>query len=318
MLTTLGIIIPIFSLIFIGFFVGKTRLFGEEAVQGLTNFVLYLAIPALLFRAMARLEMPHGSAALIIPAYFGAALALFFVSMMISRFLLRQSLEEQALLAMGTVFSNTVLIGLPVIYTTLGEKGLLGVLMIISVHPLLLISLPTILIEIHRGKSGEGGSRWLRTLGSTALTLIRNPIILSMIAGLGYNAIGLPLPKIIDDIAALMGRAAAPVALFAVGASLSRYRIAGDLRDIAIIVSLKLLGLPLFVFVSAYYVFQLDPIWVAVATINASTPLGVNVFVLARQYKLYVQRSASAILVSTAIAWLTMALLLSILAPIRP
>lgn len=304
--TTLTIVLPVFGLILLGYLVGLTRLFSNEGVKGLTNFVFYIAIPCLLFRAMARLDRPESFDLRILVAYFGAAAFVYLVGLALGRVVFRNDLADQAMLGMAGGFSNTALVGLPVVYAAFGERGLLPLLIILSVHPLLLITVPTVLIELHRGQ----GDRWHAILASTALSLLKNPIIVAMVLGLGYGQTGLALPDIVDRFARFVGGAGPPAALFAVGASLTAYRLGGDLREVSVALLLKLALLPATVFVMTTYVFALDPLWAAVATVNASMPVGVNVFVLARTYDVYVARAASAVLASTGIAWITVALLL--------
>lgn len=305
--TTVTIVLPVFGLILLGYLVGLTRLFSDEGVKGLTNFVFYIAMPCLLFRAMARLDRPENFDLSILLAYFSSAFFVYLIGWLIGRYVFRNDGGDQAMLGMAGVFSNTALVGLPVTYAAFGEKGLLPLLIILSLHPVLLITLPTILIELHRGR----GDRWQAILGSTCLSLVKNPVIVAMLAGLAYGQTGLGLPDVVDRFARFVGGAGPPAALFAVGASLTAYKIAGDLREVSVAILLKLSLLPVTVFVMTTYVFALDPLWAAVATINAAMPVGVNVFVLARHYDIFVARAASAVLLSTGVAWITVALLLT-------
>lgn len=308
MATTLSIVLPVFGLILCGYVVGRfTRLLSDEAIRGLTNFVFYVAIPALLFRTLGTLHTPEGVSFDITFAYFGTALTLYAVAMLIGRLVFGHNLEQQAMFAMGCVFSNSVLLGIPLVLTAFGEKALLPLMMIIGVHPLILISLPTILIEVHRG----GGGRWYQVLASAAVALARNPVVIGMAAGVGWGLTGLGLNPVFEHFIELLGRAAAPCALFALGASLTRYHLGGDLREVGVIVVFKLLAMPAAVWLTATYVFAIDPMWAAIAAVNAAMPDGANVFVLAQKYNLFVARAAAAVLISTALAWLTAAWLLS-------
>lgn len=311
MQTTLTIVLPVFGVILCGYLIGRTRLFTAEGVRGLTNFVFYVAMPCLLFRAMARLEQPEGVDVSVIFAYFGACLIMFAVAMAIGRLAFRHTPEQQTMLGMSASFSNTVLLGLPLTFTAFGEKGVLPLMLIVGVHPILLIALPTILIEIYRG----GGGRSWTTLSSTLAALLRNPIIVAVALGLAYGQTGWAIPAIPDKFIDFIGRAGPPAALFAVGASLADYRIGGDLREVSLALLLKLVCLPTLVWVLATHVFAVEPLWAAVATVNAAMPVGVNVFVLARAYDLYVARAATVVLLSTAISWVTVAILLAVLVP---
>ena len=311
MIATLSIVLPVFGLILLGYLVGRTRLLSADGIKGLTNFVFYVAMPALLFRSLATLERPAGVDFSIVFAYFGACFIVFGGSMLIARLAFREDLEQQAMLGMSATFSNSVLLGIPLVLTAFGDSGLLPMMLIIGFHPIILIALPTIVIEIHRGRGG----RWHQVIGATLVALVRNPIVVGMALGVAYGGLGLGLPGVIDAILELLGRAGPPTALFAVGAALTAYRIGGDLREVSVAMALKLVCLPAVVWVMTAYVFDIDPMWAAVATVIAATPTGVNVFLLAATYDIYIARSAAVVLLSTAIAWLSVAALLALLLP---
>jgi len=314
MLTTLGIVLPVFGLILTGYVVGRTPLIGEAGKRGLTNFVFYIAMPAFLFRATATLDWPSDADLSIIAAYFGSCFAIFALGASLGRRLFGHDLGLQAMLGMSVTFSNSVLIGIPLVLAAFGERALLPAMLIIGVHPLILMTVPTILIESHRG----GGGAWHAVARSTVASLLKNPIILGMGGGLIYGQLGLGLPDMVDRFVELLGRAGPPTALFAVGAGLTGYRIGGDLREVSLAVVIKLLALPALVWLTSRYLFGLDPLWVATATVIAATPIGVNVFVFANTYQIYIARAAASVLLSTALAWLTTSLLLAVLVGSMP
>ncbi len=312
MIATLFIVLPVFGLILCGYLVGRTRLLSAEGIKGLTNFVFFVAMPALLFRSLATLERPEGVDFGIVFAYFSACLVVFGGAMVIARFVFREDLEQQAMLGMSATFSNSVLLGIPLVLTAFGDDALLPAMLIIGFHPIILIALPTIVIEIHRGRGG----RWYQVIGATLVALLRNPIVVGMALGVAYGGLGLGLYPVIDRFLELIGGAGPPTALFAVGAALTAYKIGGDLREVAVAMTLKLIALPAVVWIMTAYVFAIDPAWVAVAVVIAATPIGINVFLLAATYNIYVARAAAGVLLSTAIAWLTVAALLALLLPL--
>lgn len=116
-----------------------------------------------------------------------------------------------------------------------------------------------------------------------------------------------------DDTLALIGKAAAPVSLFAVGATLATCRIAGDLREALVMTALKLLVLPVVVWASATFVFDLRPEWITVAVVAAAMPAGANVYVFARKYDIYVNRATAVVLLSTVLSVVTLTALIATL-----
>lgn len=311
MQAVLDIVLPVFGLVLLGYLVARTPLLTPEGIKGITNFVFFVAIPVMLFRSVSSLKIPDSVDPLLPVAYFAAAFVVYGAAMALARVGFRLSGDDCALFAMGTTYSNMVLLGLPLVYLALGDEGLIAILLIIAVHSLALITLTTIMIELSRGK----GDTWRRTVVTAAGALVRNPVILGLAAGLVWGATGLELPKSVERLADMLKAAAPPAALFAVGASLAAFRLLGDPAQSAAIIAVKLLVLPAVVWVTTAHIFGLSPLNVAVATLAAAMPTGVNVFLLASAYDTYRERSATAVVVSTALAVITVGLLIAVLAP---
>lgn len=296
-----GNILPLFALVLIGYGSGRLAWMTEEQLKGLTSFVFYLAIPALLFRSLGRGDILDALDPRILMAYFAAVFMVMAVAWLVGRFVFRNPPEELPVLALGATYSNIVLLGIPLIYALYGEPGLLPIMMIVTLHSLILLPLTMVLIELNRG--ADRGLQ--QALAQSVGTVAKNPVILSIIAGIAFNLSGLTLPGPVDRLATLLGGASAPCALFALGATLSAYRLGGDPRESAVIVLLKLLLLPALVWLLASYIFDLPPVWVVVATLTAALPTGVNVFIIAHQYQIYVARTTATVLISTAISIMT-------------
>ncbi|MBL8661917.1 MAG: AEC family transporter [Candidatus Odyssella sp.] len=311
MSATLAIVLPVFAVMLLGYGLGKTRLFGEEAVRALTNFCFFVTIPALLFRSMARLEAPHGDALLIVFAFYAAVLAVFALAMAAGRLLFGMKLAEQAVFAAGGTYSNILLLGLPLSITAFGEAAVLPASALLALQSPILFSLTAITVEIGRG--GDGGKRAgaLAILGTALLSLVKTPILTAMVAGVLWGLAGFGLDPAVDKTLAFLGQAATPTALFALGASLTRFSIGGDLRQVAALGVMKLVVLPIACFVSAQYVFGLAPLYVAIAALCGAMPTGVTAFVLAMRYELLVARVAASVIVTSAIAWIIAAALLA-------
>jgi predicted permease len=149
------------------------------------------------------------------------------------------------------------------------------------------------------GLGRPDGGRWYMTLAKTLRSVLLNPIVLGALSGLAFGLTGLHLPGVADDTLSLIGRAAAPVSLFAVGATLASCKIAGDLRESVTMSLLKLLLLPILVFISTHFIFGVKPEWVTVAVIAGAMPAGANVYVFARKFDVYVQRATAIVVIST-------------------
>jgi malonate transporter and related proteins len=301
------IVVPMFALMLCGYLAVYVRILGVEGIKGLSNFVFFFAIPALLFRGVATSRGAEHDEIAIVYAYFLACLVVFAIAMAVGRWVFRLSLQEQAIMAFTATFSNTVLLGIPIIYTAFGERGLLPVTLITSFHSIVLLTLATTIIEI-----GDGhGGKFLHSLPKTLLALLRNPLLLAIFAGFAMRLLGWHSPAVVDGFLTLLTGAAAPCALFALGATLAGFHLGGAIKETLFLSVMKLVVHPLLVWFMVTEVFPLAPIQVAVAVILAALPAGQNGFILAQRYGIYVQRSASAVLITTAISVVTVSLLVA-------
>ncbi len=304
---TFEIVLPVFGLVLCGYAVGRTKILTPEGVRGLTGFVFYVAIPVMMFRTVTRNELPDVADLTILFSYFGGCYLLYFFAFVFGRLVFKLPTDELAIFAMGSIFGNSVMLGLPLVYAIYGEAGMLPLLILISFNGVQMIGLTALIIEIARGN----GRSKLGVLGASIKALAGNPALIAIFLALPLAIFDLDLPKPVDRFAELMSGAAAPCALFALGASLVQYRIAGKLDESLTIVAFKLIVHPALVWVLSTYVFELQPMWAAIATITAALPTGANVFIYSSGYGIYVARATSATLISTGLSVLTMAVVLA-------
>ena len=305
----LEIIVPVFGIVGIGYGAARLRIFGQDATKGLSAFVFDFAIPAMLFRTMAVTELPAQIEWGYLISYFGGGYGAWLIGSLVSARLFRRPGAEPAIAGMTGGFSNTVLLGVPLILTTFGDRATLPLFLIIAFHSWQLLSVVTIQAE-----AGIGAREEMRHLPVNVVKgLVRNPIIIALLAGVAYNLSGLPLPHVVDTLTETLGRAAMPCAVFAMGASLAGYRLAGSVGEAGIGVVLKLVVHPALVWVLATHVLDVDPLWRDVAVILAALPVGVNVYLMAQRYQAGIAPAVTAVLVSTAVSVLSVALVLHLL-----
>lgn len=285
------IVLPIFCVVAAGYGATFTGVFDTQAGRGLQVFVFWFAIPVMLFRSVATAQAPDGSAWPFLAAYYGATAAVLLVGILVAR----GSLARRTIIGFGGCYSNTVLLGIPLILTSLGPGAALPLFLVLAFHSLIFFSAVTLLLEY-----AADGRANLRAMPRQLLKgLTGNPIIMAMMTGLLVAALGLPLPALVDRFATLVGQAAVPCALFSMGASLRNYRIAGAIRPAMLVVALKLGLHPLLVGVLVYGVLDIDPVWAGTAMIASSLPTGVNVYLFATRYKVGEAESATAVLISS-------------------
>lgn len=310
MIALLEIVLPIFAVVLVGWAVGRFEIIKGERVNGLADFTFFIAIPALMFRSVVRNIRWETADPGVLIVYFGSGLLVYAVAMVIGMRVFRTSFEEAAVLGLACTFGNSVQLGIPMVVRSFGEHGLVPLMLIISFHSLVLIGLTTVLIEIARGRGGGAKVAMIQSAKGTA----RNPIIISMIAGLGVAAFDLELPRMADDVLALLGAAGIPCALFALGAQLARFRFGGSLGPTAVILALKLAALPAVVWILSL-ALGLAPEAESVAILASGLPTGANVFILANRYLVYQAPVVSAVVVSTMLSLGTITLLIAWLGP---
>jgi len=297
MLEIFTILAPVFVLLAAGYALGHTRLFNEEHASSLIAFVWYVAIPALMFRLVASQPLPLNELKLIASYYF-AVYTIYALVMLLGRLIFKQSSDEQAMIAFASCFANAGFIGIPILGGAFGEEGVRLLLILLSFHSLTLLPITSMIVNRHR----LGRFSPIAVLAS----LKDNPIILALIFGLSWAAIGWPVPVWLDQILALPAGAAAPVGLFAVGLSLTGVKLAGDLPQAGLGTLIKLLIMPVTAFLVGRYVFDLPPMWLGVVTLFAALPGGLVPYTFALKENLAPRRVASLILFSVTLAPLTL------------
>ena len=302
------IIAPTFGIVLLGWLAARLRAFDEPATRGLSLFAFNFAIPVMLFRTLARADLPEHPEWGLVLAYFASAIAVFGLAAVAGRVLFRASGAAPAILGITAAFSNTIILGIPIVLRAFGEAAAVPLSLIVAFHSAVMFTLTTVVAEIGAGD----GAHWLATLANVGRGLGSNPILWGIGGGLAVNLLGVSLPSVVDQFAATLGAAALPAALFALGANLSRFRLAHTLREAALLTGLKILVQPLLVYLLAAYVFGLSPLSQAVLVTIAALPTGINAYLFAARYQAAVPEATSTILVSTLLSTVTLGLLLAL------
>ena len=311
MATILDTVLPFFALIFCGYGAARTKILAPSSASGLNTFVFYFALPAFLFSLMSSSPIGEVLNVPFILAYSSTSLVLFGLAFVGGRALFGVGRGEAAVVGLAAVLPNTGYMGIPLISTAMGNEAALPIVVGLIIDGVLLI--PIAMTIIMAGK-GAGGST-LGNVASTLAALTRNPIIVSIFAGLLFSAVGPgELPGSVASFLDLLAAATGPCALFALGATLAGHSVSGA-AEVSYMSAIKLFVHPAALWLAATLVFGVDPLWATAATLGVALPIAANVFIVARQYDTYVERTSSAILVSTAISVVTVSVLLAVLNP---
>ncbi len=305
----LDIILPVFGVLGLGYLAARRGWFDAEANRGLSLYVFRVAIPLMLFRAMARAELPDAVPVGFILSYFGAAMAMFALGALVARRGFSFDLARQGLFGFGCSYSNLMLIGIPLVLTTWGEQAVLPLFTIVALHTPLMFTPLTAVLELSRG---DAAGTW-QSLRAALGGLARNQYIVGILAGLAWNLLDLPLSGSADAVLEMFARTATPCALFSMGIALSQYRVAGEVPAALTVSLLKGVVFPALVWAGGTWLFAVDLDWLAVAVGIAALPTGINIYLFAQQYQVGVGLSSTATVLSTALSVITLTLVLTLL-----
>ncbi|AXI55878.1 hypothetical protein SuNHUV7_21840 (plasmid) [Pseudoseohaeicola sp. NH-UV-7] len=300
--------LPFFALIGLGFWAGKTRFFTEEATAYLTKFVFYFALSAMLFRFAANLSLSEVFNGKLIAGYLWATAFVYGIATMVA-FIRRLNIETAAIEAQCAVIGNVGFLGIPMLVLLLGPDAAGPVMLVLAVDLIVFSSLIVILIT--GGRDGRMSLGIFRTIG---VGLIKNPMIVSIVLGLLWSSFSLPIPAPMNDFLAILGGAATPGALFAIGASLAS-KSAERIEVAAWLTFCKLVLHPAFVAVAVLFIFPIDAYSAAVVISAAALPVAGNVYILAQHYGVAPHRVSAAILLSTAVSIVTVSAVIAWVAP---
>jgi hypothetical protein len=296
--------VPFFLIIGLGYGAAATRLFHGEAVAALTRFVFYFALSAMLFRFAAKLSLAEIFDARFAAAYLTGCLSVYLLATLVAR-LRGIPATEMAVEAQCAVIGNTGFLGVPLLTALLGPEAAGPVLMLLAIDLIVFSSLITLIIT--GAREGHLSPRIFKTL---ALGLLKNPMIVAMVLGLAVSSANLTLPAPVDEFLMILGAAATPGALFAIGASLASKT--AERLSVALWLSFAKLALhPLAVAIAALVIFKVEPYAAGVMIAAAALPVAGNVYILARNYGVAPQRVSASILISTMVSIVTVSLVVA-------
>jgi predicted permease len=270
--------LPLYLLILVGYLLARFGGWPPAVAEALSRFVFVVGIPSMLFGLTSDLSRLPPIDFRVLVAYFGACLAVFVAARIIGARGFGQDGVAQSVFGMGAIYGNTVMIGLPIARAALGEEAVPSLALILVTNSLVLWTVATTSVEWARGGSPSPRAM-LRTLRSVAT----NPVVASILLGTAWSATGLDLPTPVRGTLNLLGQSAVPLALVTVGLGLAVYRMREGMGEAVAMSALKLAALPLCAWVIARMV-GLPPLETQVVVLLTSVALGVNAYLMAREF----------------------------------
>jgi malonate transporter len=306
MQAVVNVVLPVFAIVLAGFACGRLRLLGQGGSEALNGFVYYAALPALFFGSLAKVELSQIFNWPYLIAFLLGMLVTAVAGLIIGRFLFRTRGAALAVQNMGALFSNTGYMGIPLAITAFGEEAALPAILATIVNGALIMGLYILWIEAQRSSA----SHRLQVARDAFAGVIRSPLVLSAIAGILASGFAVKVPAPLLTFCDIMGAAAPPAALFAIGLFMVGKSFKGDLVEVSAMSALKLILHPLATFAVVAWLIPVDPRWRDVLLLMAALPTGSLVFVLASQHDTYVRRATGIILGSTLASVVTLSWLL--------
>lgn len=306
MVDILGLILPLFGLILLGYATARITRQPVEALGWLNTFIIYLALPALFFRLLSQTPIEQLASWGFIATNIGVTFAIFAMTFLFGLIGTRGNTAEATIQGLAGAYGNIGYMGPALAILAFGEKAAIPVALIFCFENIMHFVIAPATMAV-AGYQAGGPFR-------LALEIIRriafHPFIIATAAGVGAAAIGFAPPVPVERLIAYLAQAAAPCALFAMGVTLALRPLKRVPPALAYIVPIKLVLHPVAMYLALSYAGPFDPIWLFTAVLLASLPTATNVFVMAQQYRVWVERASASILFTTLLSVVTVSALI--------
>lgn len=299
----LDVILPVFLVIGFGYAVVRANLMSEPAVDGLMRFAQNFAVPCLLFRSIAHLDLSVAYDVGLMTSFYAGAFAGFFACFFGTMLVFHRAMPDAVAIGFAGFFSNSLLLGLAITERAYGTQALQGNFAIISLHAPTLYGFGIALMEWarNRGRGLSGGALMLQ-IGRAILS---QSLVIGILLGFAVNLAGNPLPGFFWSGVDMVANASIPVALFGLGGVLVRYKIEGDIGPVLMVTFASLVLHPTVTWLLATQVFHLETAALRSAVVTAAMAPGVNAYMFAHMYGVGKRVNASSVLVATAASFVT-------------
>jgi predicted permease len=293
-------VLPVFLVVAAGYVAVWRGYFAAAAVDGLMAFAQKVAIPCLLFTAIATLDLGAGFDLGLLFSFYTGSTACFALGILGARLLFGRPWVDSVVIGFAALYANLVLLGLAIGERAYGVDSLGPQFAIVALHAPFCYLLGILTMEVLRAEAGG-----VALARKVTRAMVGNPIMIGIGLGFAVNLSGLPLPAVAADALALMVRAALPAALFGLGGVLYRYRPEGDAGVIALICGLSLILHPAIALTLGQTAGALTEGQLRAAVLSAAMAPGVNAYLFADMYGAARRVVASSILIGTGLSVLS-------------
>ena len=301
MLEILSITTPVFLLIACGYAVVRVNLVPQAAIPGMGSFVVYLALPALLFNALSGRPVAEVYNSSYLLAFAVGSLAALLISVFIACKMRGVALQRAAFIGLGSSLSNNGFIGYALVTQLFGTLGVAAAALSMLVDLVLLIPVTLILAEW----ALDGRAQIQDALFTAFKKTLRNPLVLAIGLGFLASAMQWQPPEPVQHTLAMLASSAAPLSLFVIGGMLVGISVSGQKTDIGQMVGVKLILHPLLVALMVWWLPPFEPVLQLSAVLLAAVPMA-GVFPLIAQAYGQQQICAAALVSATLLSFLSL------------
>lgn len=310
----IDIVVPVFFVILVGYIFGRRNRFGADAEKLINDYVLFVALPALLFLAVARADPGDLAQWPFVTATLAGILVAYVLGKLFSQ---RRNVSspQSSLVGMSSCYGTTGYMGIPVMIAAFGPQAAVPAAIATILHNIPAIM--TVIVTHDLKKNTEAG--FIQSMGKALWVTFRNPLTLAVIAGGLFSVLRIPLPDIVVTFSDFLAAAAGPTALFALGLGLARIEISrqsvkAQANWVIPVVLIKIAVQPLVTFAVLVLFMGLNiNIWYVTAVVMAAQPIGAGAYVFARRYGFFAEETSLAIIISLLITVVSMTFILQLM-----
>jgi malonate transporter len=310
LIAIVGLISPFFGLIALGFGAGRIVRHPVDGLAWLNVFIIYIALPALFFQLLAKTPVEKLASPSFVTATTLATFLVFAAGFGLAVLRSRGDIPGSTVQGLAGAYGNIGYMGPGLALVALGPEAAVPVALIFCFDNTLHFVMAPLMMAL----GGERRGSALQIAAGVLVKIFTHPFIIATIVGVAAAILQVGLPDPVDRFLQLLANAAAPCALFAMGVTLALRPLKRVPPELTYIVPLKLVVHPVAVWLTLGLFGNFDPVWVQSAMLLASLPTATNVFVIAQQYGVWVERASACVLVTTVLSVGTVTLLLYLIA----
>lgn len=301
-----SLVLPLFGLIFLGYFIARLSKQPESAMGWLNTFIIYAALPALFFKLLSKTPVEQLASWDFITANLSATFLVFLFVFGLGVVIRRSGIAAGTIQGLSAAYGNIGYMGPALAILTFGEIAAVPVALIFCFENVMHFTLAPTMMAF----SGEEKRSPFDLIKEILKRVFLHPFIIATIIGVGAAIFQLEPPKPVEGLINYLAQAAAPCALFAMGVSLALRPLKRVPMELSYIVPSNLVIHPLVMYIVLSWAGDFDPVWMYTAVLLAALPTATNVFVLAQQYQVWIERASAVILVTTTMSIITVSGLL--------